>query len=97
MKLSRMMLVVMFLSLSACWKPYGDGVGIYYKEGSDTDYTELRADGTYVVQERGQRLTGKYSVRWNTLTLQLPSGGTATGKLHEGRILDNQKQVWLTR
>jgi len=42
--------------LVGCYKLYGNGVGVYYKEGSETDYTELKSDGTYQYYENGKLL-----------------------------------------
>ena len=91
----RLFIGCLLLLVAAGCKPYGDGVGIYFKEGSKTDYTELRADGTYSFHEGGKTVTGRYSVSWNTITLVLPGGKTATGKLSEDRIIDNQLQKWI--
>jgi len=93
-KVAKIIPVIFALLLTACWKPYGDGVGVYYKGQSTTDYTELKKDGTYEFHENGKTISGTYSVNWNTITLVLPNGKTATGKLHENYILDNQMQKW---
>lgn len=83
--------------LVACGKPYGDGAGIYYKEGSNTEYTKLNPDGSYEFHEKGKTITGTYTVSWNTLTLTLPNGRTATGKLNPEYILDNENNKWIKK
>jgi len=95
--MKRNTIIIIFLTsiLVGCYKPYGDGVGIYYKEGSKTDYTELKVDGTYQYFENGKTIKGKYSVSWNTITLILPNGRTATGKLNPNYILDNENNKWI--
>ena len=97
MKRNIFTVIILTFLLVGCYKPYGEGVGIYYKEGSQTDYTELKADGTYQYFEKGKTINGKYSVNWNTITLVLPNGRTATGKLNSEYILDNENNKWIKK
>jgi hypothetical protein len=53
-------------------------VGRYVKEGNPSDYTELRADGTFVIEERGATLAGDYEVHGETLTI-FAVNASATG------------------
>ncbi len=69
-------------------------VGRYVKEGSPAEYTELRADGTFVVEERGHTLKGTYQVRGENITLFVGFGGTATGTIKDNTIVDNEGQTW---
>jgi len=97
MKTNILTIVFLTLFLLGCYKPYGEGVGIYYKEGSQTDYTELKSDGTYQYYENGKTINGTYSVSWNTIILILPNGRTATGKLNPNYILDNENNKWIKK
>lgn len=69
-------------------------VGKYVKEGSPADYTDLKADGTFVVEERGQTFKGTYEVRGENITLFVGFGGTATGVIKDNKIVDNEGQTW---
>jgi hypothetical protein len=69
-------------------------VGKYVKEGSPADYTELKADGTFVVEERGQTLQGTYEVRGENITLSVGFAGTASGTIKDNKIVDNEGQIW---
>jgi hypothetical protein len=69
-------------------------VGRYVKEGSPSDYTELRADGTYVIEERGETLEGTYEVLGEDLTI-FAVFGTATGVIKDNKIIDNEGHIWV--
>ncbi len=92
-------LVLVTLGASACsaGSPSHVGqdyVGRYTKEGNATDYTELRSDGTFLFLDKGWRACGTYTVRPNEITFRLPMG-TSVDKLEPGRLIDNEKQVWV--
>ena len=95
--LNRLIFIILIASIIiiACGKPYGDGVGTYHKEGSQTDYTILKPNGTYEYFENGKVTEGTYYVNFNTLILNLPNGKTASGKLNSDHILDNELQKWI--
>ena len=69
-------------------------VGRYIKEGNPSEYTELRADGTLVIQERGQTLEGTYKVRGENITIFV-GYATATGVIKDNKIIDNEGQTWV--
>ncbi len=69
-------------------------VGRYIKEGDLSDYTELRADGTFVIEERGAKLAGTYEVHGETLTI-FAVNATATGVIKDNKIIDNEGKTWM--
>ena len=69
-------------------------VGRYVKEGNPSDYTELRADDTFVIKERGATLAGDYEVHGETLSIFLGSA-SATGTIKDNKIVDDEGQAWI--
>ena len=85
------------LILVAC-SPETSYLGVYAKAGSTTDFTEFKADGTFVVKERGTRTTGTYTVKGNKITLVAVIGGRrypVTGTLEPGKVIDDQGETWI--
>ncbi|HWI40527.1 MAG TPA: hypothetical protein VNX25_03470 [Verrucomicrobiae bacterium] len=114
-------------------------VGYYMKHDNPQEFTELREDGTFSVFERGQPMTGTWSVTEEGKLflnvdmnrrparpvssakvdpgvslegatnkkasvkvrpeaegrLYFPIFGLATGKITDGRIVDNDGQLWI--
>ncbi len=87
--------LVVVLFLGCVTTPSGEGyVGRYIKEGNPSEYTELRADGTVVIEERGATLAGDYEVNGETLTIFLGSA-SATGTIKDNKIVDDEGQAWI--
>ena len=87
--------LVVLLMLGCVTTPSGEGyVGRYMKEGNPSDYTELRADGTFVIEERGAKLAGDYEVDGETLTIFVGSA-SATGTIKGNKIIDDEGQAWI--
>ncbi len=73
-----------------------DYVGRYTKPGNASDYMDIKTDGTFVALDKGQSLSGTYTVTGTTITLEVPSaGGHAVGRIEPGKIIDNDGQTWV--
>ncbi len=64
-------------------------VGKYVDEKNTKDYTELKNDGTFVVQQGALTANGKYSIDGKRLILTLNSGEVVEGKIEGKTIIDN--------
>jgi hypothetical protein len=67
--------------------------GRYLRVGKSSDFVELNADGTFLVQQDGKTAKGTFSLAGNIMTVQ--SGKlTDTARVEGTRIVDRQGLVW---
>ncbi len=78
--------------------------GTYISKKDSKEYLILHPDGSFALKQRRMppsmenpfvELTGKYSVKGEELTLKLPDGGEATGKLAGNTFEDSEGVVWI--
>src|SRR4030042_3065604 len=87
--------VMMYGSVSVCDAESQQHVGIYIKQGSSSEYTELKSDSSFVVKERGTTINGTYRIDGSTLTLVVPGAEVVEGRLDGDKIIDNENQPWV--
>jgi len=87
--------VMMYGSVSVCGAESQQHVGIYTKQGSPSEYTELKSDSSFVVKERGTTINGTYRIDGSTLTLVVPGAGMVEGRLDGDKIIDSENQTWV--
>jgi hypothetical protein len=64
------------------------------RDRSPKDYVELRADGTFTLQEDGSTLTGTYKLNGTQVTLSAASGKPLRGKIEAGVLTDATGNRW---
>lgn len=63
------------------------------RDGTTTDFVDLKADGTVTMQQQGQTVTGTFSVAGNVITLR--SGKRSeTARIEGIHVVDAQGVVW---
>jgi len=93
--LNKAMFVVMLifiLNLGGCSVSVA---GTYRSQENNSDYLELRSDNTFFVKENSSSFSGKYRVDKDIITLELPSGFSAQGKIDGNTIIDDQNKKWV--
>lgn len=70
-------------------------VGKYQYEKNPQDYTELKSDGTCLIQQGKGSYAGKYEINGNKLKLTLNTGDVVTGNIEGKTITDNEGQHWV--
>ncbi len=72
--------------------------GRYISEQDPTNYLDLKADGTFILQQAPMIVAGKYEIAGGTITLKNDTGFNSYGKI-EGRnaIIDNDGVRWTKR
>lgn len=63
--------------------------GKYVDEKKSQDFTELKTDGTFLIQQENQSANGKYSIDGKRLILTMSSGEVVEGKIDGKTIIDN--------
>jgi hypothetical protein len=74
----------------------GNVAGRYVSERdrSPKDYLELRADGSFTLQEDGSKFTGTYKMNGAQVTLTTASGEPLQGKIEAGVLTDATGNRW---
>jgi hypothetical protein len=68
--------------------------GRYIRDGAPKDYIELKPDGAYYIEYRGQGYAGKYEVTGNIITWVLPNGTASKSKL-SGNTIVGSLGTWI--
>ena len=75
--------------------------GKYINEKNANDYLELKADGTFLLQERrdgqARSVSGKYEIEGTQITLTIGSGQPVRGKLEGKTFVDDGGNRWTKR
>ena len=66
----------------------GDVAGWYMSDQDSRDSIELRADGTFTIQEDGGTVTGTYTVSGTEVHLEASSGQALRAKIEGGVLTD---------
>lgn len=69
--------------------------GKYINKNKPNEYLELKPDGTFYIQEKGQGFAGKYEVLGDEITLVVSNGMAAKGKLRGNTLIDDEGQSWV--
>ena len=74
----------------------GNVAGRYVSERdrNPKDYLELRADGSFTLQEDGSTLTGTYKTNGTKVALTTMSGESLKGKIEAGVLTDATGNRW---
>ncbi len=97
------MAVLIFLSASCCLAGSESSVSGTYVNKADKEYLTFNPDGTVFLKLRKtppdpnnpfMNLTGKYRMTGDEVTLELEGGGEASGKMVEGKFVDNEGKTW---
>jgi hypothetical protein len=86
-------LLVLSVLLSACSGSSESVAGKYLAENK-TDYIELNSDGTFALQQDGDKIEGKFAVNGSDITLQLPGDMESSGKVEKNVFTDNDGLKW---
>jgi len=74
----------------------GGGVhGTYVREQVPGDYLELKSDGTFFLMEGGLGAAGEWDRDGDSITLTIESGRATRVSIDDGRIIDNDGEVWV--
>jgi uncharacterized protein YxeA len=68
--------------------------GKYIDEADSQNFTELKRDGTFVIQQAKANVNGKYTTDGNRLILTLSTGQVMEGKLEGKTITPNKGGRW---
>ncbi len=64
-------------------------VGKYLDEKNSNNFTDLKADGTFLIRFGNQTINGKYLIDGNRLFLTRSTGEVAEGKIEGKTIIGN--------
>lgn len=80
----------------AAYKPDPRHVGKYVRQNSESDYVELKPDGSFVGEKNENAFNGTYAVLPdNTVFLSFPDMGHApVGEMQENGIVDPDGEIW---
>lgn len=70
--------------------------GRYVHLASDQNVLELKADGTFTLQQAGMAFTGSYTVDGTTFTLNAPTGSDR-GTIRGDTLIDSDGERWVKR
>ena len=90
------LVVVLLVSLGAtigCVSNSGIA-GTYVNQDDDSEYLELKADGTYDLREGGADFTGEWEVEGDEIEITW-MGFVATGTIEDNKITDQDGKVWV--
>ncbi|MGE5173706.1 MAG: hypothetical protein ACM3MD_07750 [Betaproteobacteria bacterium] len=76
----------------ACHKV--DHTGKYISEKYSKNYLELKADGTFILQQDPMIMAGKYKIAGDLITLKTDTGFNSIGKIEGKSIIDNDGVRW---
>ena len=68
--------------------------GKYLSEKNHQDFTELKSDGTFLIQQGNMSLNGKYAIDGKQIKLTLSTGDALTGSIEGRTITDNEGKLW---
>ena len=80
--------------------------GTYFSQRDNTQFLLLRPDATFVLRQRKKppnpdnpftEFSGTYSLNGETITLQIPDGGSAKGKIKGNVFTDSQDEPWVKK
>ena len=91
-RLSVAIIAVMTLCLTSCSK--SSVYGKYGNSQNPGDYTELKSDQTFAVQQGSINVHGTFEIAGTNLTLKLGSGQVAHGTIDGNTIIDDQGIHW---
>ncbi len=70
-------------------------IGKYIRESKNSDYVELKLDGTLFLRQDGKTYTGRYDVKESVITIGI-AGATSNGKISGNTIIDpDGKEKWI--
>ncbi len=82
----------------------GDVGGTYINKDNKKEYITFSPDGKFFLKQQKKpynsdnpsydSLEGTYATDGESVTLKLPDGGEAAGKIKGGVFLDNEKRSW---
>ena len=84
--------IVLSLFVFACSR--SSVAGKYISEDNTSNYTELKADGTFLAHQGSHDFAGKYEVKGTEITLILNSGQTVRGKIEGKTIINTEGKRW---
>ena len=68
--------------------------GKYVYNQNPKDYTELKSDRTFFVQQTNMRAQGTFEIEGTNLTLNPSSGGAWRGAIVGNTIIDSEGMSW---
>lgn len=69
-------------------------LGRYVRKGKNTDYVELKSDGTFSLQQDGKEYSGSYRAQADTITVQVSNGPTSKASISGNTITDSEGIIW---
>jgi hypothetical protein len=69
-------------------------VGRYSSQDRKSDYFELRADGTLLLQQKGKKYDGRYDIKDSVITFVI-TGRTSKGEILGDTVVDSEKGKWI--
>jgi hypothetical protein len=95
--IKKVVLTSTLIVLAACSSMSGANKydGIYYHEGDQSHYLNLKDNGKFELLEKGKHIVGYYKVRAGMLHLYKDSRCFAEGLFKEDYLLDPDKTKWI--
>lgn len=91
-QLSSVILALMTLCLTSC--STSSVYGKYLYNQNPRDYTELKSDKTFFVQQTTMSAHGTFEIDGTNLTLKPSSGGVWRGTIDGNTIIDSEGMRW---
>ena len=91
-QLSVAIIALMTLCLTSCSTSSVYGKYVYNQNPSD--YTELKSDKTFFVQQSNMSVHGTFEIDGTNLTLKPSSGGVWRGTIDGNTIIDSEGKHW---
>jgi hypothetical protein len=91
-RLSVAIIALMTLCLTSCSQ--SSVYGKYGNNQNPSDYTELKSDKTFDVQQGTMNVHGTFEIDGTNITLKLGSGQVARGTIDGNTIIDDQGIHW---
>lgn len=67
----------------------------YVNKANEYEYIELKADGTFFVQQKEYSFWGKYEIDGNNIIFKLESGLAAKARINGEKIIDDEGEIWI--
>jgi hypothetical protein len=76
--------------------PPATAIGTYVSEDNSNESLQLKADGTFLLHERGERMTGEYRIQDQQIALTA-NGNTSIGRIDGETLVDMDGERWTKR
>jgi len=68
--------------------------GKYIRKNKDSDFIELKSDGTFSLQQNGKSYNGNFKIEADNITILISHGPTSKHRFTGGSIIESDGTVW---